>query len=132
MTSLRRLRFSICLVLVNALAYNGTCAFAAEPPGPDVDFGRDVQPILKAHCGACHGAQKQESNYRLDVREVAFAPADYGTVPIIKGNSAESPVYQALTDQHEDGLVMPPPDEAEPVDEEAIETIRRGIDAGAP
>lgn len=132
MTSLRKLRFSICLVFVNAFAFVGTCAFAAEPTEHDVEFGRDVQPILKAHCVACHGPQKQESNYRLDVREIAFAPADYGTAPIVKGKSAESPVYLALTDQHEDGLVMPPPDEAEPLSEEAIATIKRWIDAGAP
>src|SRR5436190_23855089 len=30
------------------------------------DFVRDVQPILTAHCIACHGPDKQENGLRLD------------------------------------------------------------------
>ena len=33
-----------------------------------IDFARDVQPILAAHCYKCHGAEKQESGLRLDRR----------------------------------------------------------------
>ena len=36
-------------------------AFAA-----DVDYVREIKPLLVAKCAACHGALKQESNLRLD------------------------------------------------------------------
>ena len=35
-----------------------------------VDFVRDVQPIFEAKCLKCHGAEKQKSGYRLDVKQV--------------------------------------------------------------
>ena len=31
-----------------------------------VDFARDIQPILQAHCYECHGSQKAQSGLRLD------------------------------------------------------------------
>ena len=37
-------------------------ARAAEP----VDYLREIKPILKVRCFACHGALKQESKLRLD------------------------------------------------------------------
>ena len=33
-----------------------------------IDFGRDVQPILKAHCIECHGPKQQKNGFRLDRR----------------------------------------------------------------
>ena len=38
-------------------------AFTAE-----VDYARDVKPIFKERCFACHGVLKQESGLRLDNR----------------------------------------------------------------
>ena len=32
----------------------------------NVDYARDVKPILKARCYACHGALKQKARLRLD------------------------------------------------------------------
>src|SRR6187200_3311327 len=34
----------------------------------DIDFSRDVQPILRAHCFSCHGSEVQMSGLRLDSR----------------------------------------------------------------
>ena len=36
--------------------------------GEDVDFKRDVAPILEQRCWGCHGADEQESGLRLDLR----------------------------------------------------------------
>ena len=32
----------------------------------DIDYQRDVKPILHSRCYACHGALKQEAGLRLD------------------------------------------------------------------
>ena len=41
----------------------------------EVDFNRDVRPILSEFCFACHGPDKQESGLRLDQRAAALAGA---------------------------------------------------------
>ena len=41
-------------------------ADAQENPAP-VDFVRDIQPLLKEHCIACHGEKKQKGSLRLDL-----------------------------------------------------------------
>ena len=38
-----------------------------------IDFGRDVQPLLKERCYECHGPTKQMNGYRLDRRGRALA-----------------------------------------------------------
>jgi mono/diheme cytochrome c family protein len=57
----------------------------AEP----VDFARDVQPIFKATCYECHGAQKQKGGLRLDSRELTMKGGSTGKA-IVAGNSKES------------------------------------------
>ena len=39
---------------------------AATAHAAPVDYARDVKPILKERCYACHGALKQKAKLRLD------------------------------------------------------------------
>ena len=64
------------------------------------DFGKQVLPILESHCVECHGANLQESNYRLDLRSSALGTADFGDPPIVPGNAVESPLYQVVAGSH--------------------------------
>jgi ankyrin repeat protein/mono/diheme cytochrome c family protein len=93
-----------------------------------VDFGRDVQPILREHCFGCHGPSQQMRGLRLDQRRAAL-PNRVGAngVSIIPGNSAGSLLYLKLTAPPQ-GLQMPP---AGPLSAEQINTIRTWIDGGA-
>src|SRR5262245_35737200 len=81
-------------------------AFAADPPAAftsalppaanrAVDFVRDVQPLFAAHCYQCHGPDKQEAQFRLDVKSVALRGGELGPA-IIPGKSAESLLIQAV------------------------------------
>ena len=66
-------------------------ALAAELPPPaaqPVDFIRDVQPLFKEHCASCHGAEKQKSQYRVDVKETAMRGGESGEVAMVPGKSA--------------------------------------------
>ena len=37
-----------------------------NPTANAADYLRDIKPVLKARCYACHGALKQKSGLRLD------------------------------------------------------------------
>ncbi len=64
--------------------------------GADVDFTRDVAPILQSRCSGCHGAQRKMGGLRLDSREAALLGGYSG--PAIKpGKSVESTLIQMVS-----------------------------------
>src|SRR5690242_617666 len=86
--------------------------FAAFSPVADaqipaqVDFQRDVQPILKANCYGCHGPSQQLNNFRLDRRNDAMRG---GTLAMIApGSSRSSHLYLRLVGHDTIGMPMPP------------------------
>ncbi|WP_152049614.1 DUF1553 domain-containing protein [Tautonia marina] len=93
----------------------------------EVDYLRDIKPVLTARCYSCHGALKQEAKLRLDTVELMQVGSNAGPV-IEPGNVEESYLLYVLTG--EDGLRMPP--EGEPLTDEQINAIRSWIAAGAP
>ena len=74
-------------------------SFAGSVSAADVSYSRDVRPILAANCLACHGqdASKREADLRLDVREVATAPAKAGLIAIVAGKPDESELIRRIT-----------------------------------
>src|ERR1700690_1271432 len=69
----RSRRFSVAFVLRGCAAVPLlTCGAHAGPP--DLDFNRDIRPILAENCYYCHGqdANKRQAELRLDVRELAI------------------------------------------------------------
>lgn len=54
---------------------SASCCCSRASGVADVDFERDVRPILQKHCHRCHGEKKQEGGLRLDIRRWALAAA---------------------------------------------------------
>ena len=73
----------------------------------DLEFVRDIRPILERHCYACHAGEQSSSGLRLDVRQAAFAGGDLYGPSIVAGRSDESPLVQVVRDEEAD-LRMPP------------------------
>jgi hypothetical protein len=95
--------------------------------GPDVDFARDIRPILARSCVSCHGPEKQRGGLRLDTAAGLRAGGDSGP-PVAPGDSARSRLYRAITG-HKDAKVMPPQEpRLAAVD---IARIKAWIDQGA-
>lgn len=111
------MRLCVWFIVLNPL----TLTTAAEPV-PQVDYARDVKPILKERCFACHGALKQESDLRVDT---VASMVRAGVVTPGKPNTSE------LLDRIRaaDDSRMPP--EGQPLTKEQIKIITAWIAAGA-
>jgi hypothetical protein len=91
---------------------------AVEP----VDYLRDIKPILRERCYACHGALKQKAKLRLDT--VAFATAGGSTGPAIKpGDVAASLLLERVCDT-DDRTRMPP--EGKPLSAAEVALLKTG------
>ncbi len=100
---------------------------AAASQGGQVDFVRDIQPLLAKHCVSCHGPDAQEGGLRLHSKRATMAGGDQGEV-IIPGQSGKSRLIALITGQNDDGLQMPPD---EPLSAHEIALFKRWIDQGA-
>ena len=113
------------------LALVALLAVPAVGLADDVQFNRDVRPILADTCLPCHGfdAKARKAKLRLDVPDVALAER-HGVVPIKPGDPKASEVWARITSDDAD-VVMPPPDTNKKLSAAQKETIRRWIEQGA-
>jgi hypothetical protein len=95
--------------------------------GENVDYLRDVKPILAKHCASCHGAVKPKGGLRLDTAAAGIKGGTGGPA-IVPGKSDESPLIEAVTG---DGGIERMPLKRPPLSEQQIATLRRWIDQGA-
>ncbi len=98
---------------------------AAEPV--DVDYLRDVRPILAKHCYGCHGATAQKSDLRLDTADAIRTGGSSGPA-IEPGSSEASLLIEALTGA--EGVTQMP-FKRSPLSKAEIQQIKAWIDAGA-
>ncbi|MDR3635300.1 MAG: PSD1 and planctomycete cytochrome C domain-containing protein [Isosphaeraceae bacterium] len=99
---------------------------AGEGTPPSVTtFGRDVQPILKAHCLKCHGAEVRKGGLDLRTPAAALKGGDNGPA-VVARSAGESLILEQVVS----GTM--PPGKARKLTEAEIATIRSWIDRGAP
>ncbi|MGZ8939280.1 MAG: PSD1 and planctomycete cytochrome C domain-containing protein [Limisphaerales bacterium] len=105
---------------------------ASSVSAAEVDFLRDVRPILSSHCFKCHGPDEttRKANLRLDLREEALKPAKSGSTAIVPGDVDHSELLKRIFTTDEDDL-MPPPAAKIPLTIAQKETLRKWIAAGA-
>ncbi len=96
---------------------------------PEVDFAREVRPLLARKCFACHGndEETQEADLRLDIREEALRDRG-GYAALVPGDPDESEMWMRIIDDIDP---MPPEHAGEPLEDDEREVIRRWIEAGA-
>src|SRR5215471_7786036 len=100
----------------------------ADPPADQVDYLRDIKPILAGRCYACHAAIKQKGSLRLDT--AALVREGGGTGPaIVAGKPADSLLIKRILG--EGGLSrMPPEDAGEALKPAQVALIRKWIEQG--
>ncbi len=121
-------RFAICWSVLTAATVAGSLPATAS----DVDFLRDVRPILSSHCFKCHGpdAETRKGGLRLDLREAALKPAKSGEVAIQPGRPEASELLHRILTEDEDDL-MPPPAAKIPLTAQQKDVLKRWIEGGA-
>ncbi len=95
---------------------------------PPIDFALEIAPILAANCLRCHGAQKQRSGYRLDVRSIAFLGGEASAPNILPGDAASSSLIEFVSSSDPDTR-MPP--DGDGLSQAQIALLRRWVDEGA-
>ncbi len=96
----------------------------------DIDYGRDVRPILADRCYSCHGPDSatREANLRLDRRADAVAERD-GFPAIVPGNPEASELILRIRDDLDP---MPPGPHHEPLAGNEVQVLEKWIASGAP
>ncbi|HEX3135391.1 MAG TPA: DUF1549 domain-containing protein [Planctomycetota bacterium] len=97
-----------------------------------VDFNRDVRPILSDTCFTCHGPDeaKAKSKLRLDTSEHAQKPAKSGAIAIVPGKPDASELVKRILATDEDEI-MPPPKAHKPLSAAQKEILRAWVAQGA-
>ena len=91
----------------------------------EVDFNRDILPVLSDRCFFCHGPQKQENDLRLDRREVAIKE---GAIEPGKPDDSEL-VARIFSDDPDER--MPPPESKLSLTAKEKDNLRKWIASGA-
>ena len=93
----------------------------------EIDFNRDVRPILSNKCLLCHGPDLDslEADLRLDVRSSAVE-----SLAIVPGEPAESELISRI-ESTDDDMRMPPAEHGKKLDQREIDILSKWIEQGA-
>lgn len=118
--------FNIHITLAFAIALLGTRQTRAE-----IDFNRDVLPVLSDKCFHCHGPDNDtvEADLRLDQEEQVFSERE-GLRIVMPGNSGQSELVRRIRSQDPDER-MPPALSTRQLSEAEIEILTAWVDEGA-
>ena len=97
----------------------------------DVQFNRDVRPILSDNCFACHGPdqKKVKGGLRLDVEKSAKGEAKSGAVAVVPGDVSKSELLKRVAADEKDH--MPPADTGKTLTKAQVATLTKWIEQGA-
>ena len=123
----RAIKLSISGLFLSAAVYAATSVFPTAKAQTQIDFKRDIEPILAASCNQCHSAKKASGQLRLDVKAAALKGGISGAV-IVPGNSKQSRLLARILGE---GGEKQMPIGGDPLKAEQIELIRKWIDQGA-
>jgi Protein of unknown function (DUF1553)/Protein of unknown function (DUF1549)/Planctomycete cytochrome C len=110
----------------------GTLAVRAQSPAQpaasqNVDFVRDIQPILEKNCYECHGRTRARGRLRLHTREFILKGGASGSI-IEPGHSAKSVLIDRVTGASgEDQMPL----DRDPLPDATIALLKAWIDQGA-
>jgi len=101
-----------------------------SPIHADIDFSREIRPILNANCTACHGGVKEAGGVSFIYRDKALGIGESGKTVIVPGNPDASEMIARMISTDPDE-VMPKPEHGPPLSKHQIDLLRQWIKEGA-
>jgi len=100
--------------------------------GAEVDFRRDIRPILSANCFLCHGPDEssRQADLRLDDEADAKRDRD-GKAAVVPGKPERSALIERIESTDPD-VMMPPPQMHKTIAPREAALLKAWIRAGAP
>lgn len=94
---------------------------ASGLPADDIDFNRDIRPILSDKCYFCHGPddENREAGLRFDIREEAIDVIEAGE--LVDRIGSDDP-----------DVIMPPPRAKLPLTDQEKRLLEQWVEQGAP
>ncbi len=119
------------LLMCSHTAVDRSIGQDATSPSADVDFARDIAPMLAQNCTACHNAKKPEGGLNLESHSSLMLGGDSGQAVVAMDLDSSSLLARVIDGEDP----MPPKDNvvgAKPLTNEQVVLLRRWIEAGAP
>ena len=119
---LRYIRVILVLLFTSCIQFGTAINLEAEE---QIDFAKDIRPILSENCFFCHGPDEKErqADLRLDTAQGVWSVVE-------RGHSEQSELFRrTITADHD--LLMPPPESNRQLNPGQIETLKKWIDQGA-
>ncbi len=126
LTSHRKV-FRIAVYIPVAMGLAFVCGIGTTARGADIEFNRDIRPILAENCFACHGPDSaaRKASLRLDVRDQAVE-----MLAIVPGKPDESHLLERIFEA-DVAKRMPPEKSHKKLTDVQKETLKKWIAAGA-
>ena len=115
----------VCWSVLTTALVSGTTTASGAPP--EINFNRDIRPILSENCFYCHGQDpnKRQGELRLDVRDAAIKAE-----AIVPKDTAASSLVERINSQDPE-TQMPPPKSNRRLSPEQKQLLERWIAEGA-
>ncbi|MBT5379108.1 MAG: DUF1553 domain-containing protein [Opitutae bacterium] len=123
------MRFNLSALIFSILVFSSD-VFA------QVNFNRDVRPILSDRCFACHGPDAHDRKAKLRLDQESGEDGAYrihkGSTAIKPGSIKDSELWYRITTDDADDLMPPAKSHKDPLAKEEQAIIKRWIEEGAP
>jgi hypothetical protein len=104
-------------------------ALASAPAFAEVDFNKEIRPLLNKECIVCHGGVKKAGGISLQFRDLALKKGESEAIPIVPGKPEESEAFLRLISEDKTERM---PKKAPPLKPEEIAKFKQWIAEGAP
>lgn len=94
----------------------------------EVDFNRDIRPLLNRQCAACHGGVKMAGDVSFVMPDSILPPEGW----VVEPGDPDASVLIERIESDDPDFRMPPPEHGSPLSPEDVELLRRWIEQGAP
>ena len=93
----------------------------------DIDYIRQIKPLLIEHCANCHNTDLQESGFRVDVGALLIRGGDHGAA-VIAGKPNDSLLIKAMRGTSK---IPQMPLDLDPLTTQQIDLIAKWVEQGA-